>query len=127
LRTLTVSAIGSIHIVFLGAVFTVYCIWGYYFREKRRPGETVVGLAGGMAWMAIGFLRLLDVLQSLWVWEMLFVVPCIAVLLQMLLKEGGRLPSSLAARMLFAAIMGAIAISMAVVYYITVLDVSQLR
>ncbi len=85
-----------------------------------------MGLAGGVAWMAIGFLRLLDVLQSLWVWEMLFVVPCIAVLLQMVLKEGGRLPSSLAARMLFAAIMGAIAISMAVVCYITVLDASQL-
>jgi len=117
----------AVTFLLIGGFVAIYTIGEHFFREKRPFSSrvTAIRLVGGIAWMAIGLLHLLNVLQRPSAWAMFIMVACIGVLLEMLLEEAGRLPSSLAPRILFAGIMGAIAILMIVLCYITVLDVSR--
>ncbi|MBI5571806.1 MAG: hypothetical protein HY914_17820 [Desulfomonile tiedjei] len=125
--TITVSLLSVFHLL-LGGFLAFWVIRGYYLKEKSRysAAKTVVSLTGGIAWMVIGLLQLLNILNERWALVAFTGVICVLLLQEMVLEIARTPPGPPGTRKVLTAVYGVVLILIAALCYVAFRDAYRL-
>ena len=121
--SITISS-WPVFLILSGGSYVFWCIKRYYSEEQpRHSGKmTIVYSMLGIAFMAIGLLQLLNVLNQRWAEAAFWIALCAWPIQEMLLNIVGPSPHPPRTRKVLAAVYGVALILMAALSYLIILD-----